>query len=171
MEIANSQGKPFYSFISEILEYALKVYRSGISLGDVVEFYEFMDIYQSLGAKIVSNEALNYFISKSYPKDSAILKQNWYEFGRLCGKELSVKYSKPLDVLEKFLKVKEWELNEVSIVQKENRVNVKCISSILSAEVTELLASFIDGLMHELGYKKSAEERLKGIISLEYEKA
>jgi hypothetical protein len=170
MEIANRQGKPFYSFISEILEYALKVYRGGLSLGEVVEFYEFMDIYRSLGAKIISNEALNYFISKSYPKDSSFLKQSWYEFGRLCGKELSVKYSNPVDVLEKFLKVKEWELNEVSIVQKENKVDVKCISPIISAEVTELLASFVDGLMHELGYKKSAEERFKGIISIEYEK-
>jgi hypothetical protein len=129
-----------------------------------------MDIYRSLGAKIVSNEALNYFISKSYPKDSAILKQSWYEFGRLCGKNLSVKYSNPVDVLEKFLKVKEWELNEASVVQKGNKVNVKCISPIISAEVTELLASFIDGLMHELGYKKCGEEYLKGIISLAYEK-
>lgn len=171
MEIANKQGKPFYSFVSEILDYALKVYNSGCSLGEIVEFHEFMDVYRALGAKIVSNEAFNYLISKSYPKDGAVLKEKWHEFGRLCGKGLSIRYPRPVEVLERFLKAKEWELNEASIVQKGDNVSVKCISSILSSEETELLASFIDGVMRELKYKKSGEECLKGIISLEYEKA
>jgi len=170
MEIANKQGKPFYSFVSEILERALEVYKSGRSLGEVVDFYEFMDVYRSLGAKIVSSDVLEYLISKSYPKDNAILREKWREFGRLCAKGISVKYSRPLDMLKRFLKAKEWELNEVSIVQKGNKVGVKCISPILSVEGTELLASFIDGVMHELKYEKSGEECLKGIISLEYVK-
>jgi hypothetical protein len=170
MEIANKQGKPFYSFVSEILDYALKVYNSGCSLGEIVEFHEFMDVYRALGAKIVSSDVLEYLISKSYPKDNAILREKWREFGRLCGKGLSIRYPRPVEVLERFLKAKEWELNEVSIVQKGNKVGVKCISPILSVEGTELLASFIDGVMHELKYEKSGEECLKGIISLEYVK-
>ncbi|MGC9094335.1 MAG: hypothetical protein ACP5IM_01825, partial [Candidatus Bathyarchaeia archaeon] len=120
MEIANRQGKPFYSFVSEILDHALKVYKSGRSLDEVVEFYEFMDVHRALGAKIVSSEVFSYLIGKSYPKDGAVLREKWYEFGRLCGKGLSVKYSRPIEVIERFLKTKEWELNEVSIVQNGN---------------------------------------------------
>jgi hypothetical protein len=130
-----------------------------------------MDVYRSLGAKIVSNDVFVYLISKLYPKDGAVLREKWYEFGRLCGKSLSGAYSRPVEVLERFLKAKEWELNEVSVILRENKVRVKCISPILTSEGTELLASFIDGVMHELNYKKSKEECLKGIISLEYESA
>ena len=171
MEIANKQGKPFYSFVSEILGYALKVYNSGCSLGEIVEFHEFMDVYRALGAKIVSNEAFSYLISKSYPKDGAVLKEKWHEFGRLCGKSLSSRYSSPIDVLEKFLATLEWELNEILVKGEKGNVKIRCISSVLTVESTELLAKFVEGLMLEFGYKVVRQDCLKGIISLEFGKA
>lgn len=171
MEIANRKGKPFYFFISETLEHALRVYNAGLSLEDVVDFYEFMDLYRSLGAKIVSNDAFSYFVSRLYKADKDSVGQKWYEFGRLCGKSLMAKYADPITVLEKFLAIKEWELNEVSVVRSEKNVKIKCISSILSDEATDLLARFIDGIMHELNYKTERRECLKGIISLEYNRA
>ena len=167
MEIANKQGKPFYSFVSEILGYALKVYNSGRSLGEVVEFHEFMDVYRALGAKIVSNEAFSYLISKSYPKDGAVLREKWHEFGRLCGKSLFSKYSNPIDILEKFLTTAEWELNEISVNGEKGNVKIRCVSSVLTAESTELFAKFVEGLMSELGYKVVRQDYLKGIISME----
>ena len=170
IEMANRQGKPFYSFVSEILEYALKVNNTGRSFGEVVEFYEFMDVYRSLGAKIVSNDVFVYLISKLYPKDGAVLREKWYEFGRLCGKSLSARYSDPLGVLEEFLATLEWELNEILVKGEKGNVKVRCVSSILTAESTELIAKFVEGLMLELGYKTIRQDCLKGIISMEFGK-
>lgn len=170
MMAANRQGKPFYNFVSEILEYALRIYRGGRSFEEVVRFYEFMDIYRSLGIKIVSNNFFNYAIEKLYQSDRDVLLEKWYEFGRLCGKSLTAKYEDPLRVLEKFLGAKEWELNEISVVNGKDKVRIKCVSSILSGENTELLVKFVDGIMHELKCKPVKQEFIKGVVLLEYKK-
>jgi len=170
MMAANRQGKPFYNFVSEILEYALRIYRGGRSFEEVVHFYEFMDIYRSLGIKIVSNDFFNYAIEKLYQSDRDVLLEKWYEFGRLCGKSLAAKYEDPLKVLEKFLEAKEWELNEISVVNGKDKVRIKCVSPILSGEKTELLVKFVDGIMHELKCKPVKQEFIKGVVLLEYKK-
>ena len=64
MLIANKQGKPFYGFVTETLEHALKVYADGHSLEEVVSFYELMEIFKSLGAKMISDDMFNYLIVK-----------------------------------------------------------------------------------------------------------
>jgi len=170
MMVANRQGKPFYNFVSEILKYALRIYRSGYSFEEVVRFYEFMDVYRSLGIKIVPNDFFDYVIEKLYQSDRDVLLEKWYEFGRLCGKSLTAKYEDPLKVLEKFLETKEWELNEISVTNGKDKVRIKCVSSILSDESTELLVKFVDGIMHELKCKPVKQEFIKGIILLEYKK-
>jgi len=45
MEVSNRDGKSFYGFVSETLEQALKAYAGGLSLEEMVNFYELMDIY------------------------------------------------------------------------------------------------------------------------------
>jgi len=168
MKIANKQGKPFYSFVSEILEYALRIHNKGRSFEEVVSFYEFMDIYRTLGVEIVSDDVFNYIIGKLYQSDKDVLLEKWCEFGRLCGKSLMAKYENPVEVLKNFLAAKEWELNEISVMNGKDKVKIKCVSPILSGENTELLAKFVNGIMYELKFKLEKQDYVKGIILLEY---
>jgi hypothetical protein len=170
MLIANKQGKPFYGFVTETLEDALKVYGSEHSLEEVVDFYEIMEIYRSAGAKIVPDDLLNYLFSKSYQTDREVLQGKLYEFGQLCGKSLFSKRAEPLEALEGFLSAAGWDLNEVVVAKEDSRVKIRCVSPVLSMEKTELLLKFVDGIMHELGYEARKQDYVKGIISLEYEK-
>jgi hypothetical protein len=72
--------------------------------------------------------------------------------------------------MEDLLKTAGWDLNEVKITRENQKVGVKCVSPILSAESTELLMKFIDGMMNEFGCKTQKQDCSKGIISLEYSK-
>jgi hypothetical protein len=170
MEISNKQGKPFYNFVAETLEHALRVYSSGNSLEEVVDFYGLIGIYKSCGAKIVSDEVLNYLINGMYTMGKDDLHRKCYAFGQLCGKSLMAKHENPVQVLEKFLAATEWDLNEVAVEQEKGKVKIRCVSPILSLENTELLVKFVEGIMHEFNYKTEKQDYVKGIISLEYGK-
>lgn len=170
MEISNRQGRSFYSLVIEILEQALRVFDSGGSLKEVTDYYALLGVVRSLGAKIMPDEAFNHLIGKLYPTEGAVLNEKWREFGRICGESLAAKYENPVDVLSKFLRVVECNLNEVVVTCESSFVKISCASPILSVENTELLASLIDGLMHGFHYKICKKECMRGIISLEYEK-
>ena len=83
---------------------------------------------------------------------------------------MKAKYDKPVEVSEKFLPMLEWELNEVSVVEEKGNVRIRCMSSILSIESTELLAGFTEGVMPELDYAVERQDCVHGIISLEFRK-
>jgi len=170
MLIANKQGKPFYGFVTETLEHALKVYADGHSLEEVVSFYELMEIFKSLGAKMISDDMFNYLIVKEYEAGKSVLQDKLYEFGRLCGKSLTSKSERPFETLENLLSGAGWDLNEVAVTEKDDKVRIRCVSSVLSIEATELLLKFIDGVVHELGYKTQKQDYVKGLILVEYEK-
>lgn len=170
MLIANKQGKPFYGFVSETLENALKVYMDGHSLEEVVSFYELMKMFKSLGAKTISEDMFNDLVSKGYEADKSALQDKLFEFGRLCGKNLSSKSERPFGALESLLSGVGWDLNEVAVAEEHDQVRIRCVSSILSFEGTELLLRFIDGVVQELGYKTLKQDYVKGIISVQYER-
>lgn len=170
MEVSNSEGKSFYGFVSETLEQALKAYAGGLSLEEMVNFNELMDLCRSLGAKAISDEAFGFLVSKVYETEKGALQKMGYEFGRLCGKSLKAKHDKPVEVSERFLPMLEWELNEVSVVEEKGEVRIRCISSILSIESTELLAGFTEEVMHELDYAVERQDCVHGMISLEFKK-
>jgi hypothetical protein len=46
-------------------------------------------------------------------------------------------------------------------------VRVRCISTVLTSEGTELLAKFTEGVMNGMGYKTGRIECLRGMIILE----
>jgi hypothetical protein len=46
-------------------------------------------------------------------------------------------------------------------------VKIRCVSTVLTTEGTELLAKFIEGVMDGLGYRTEQVDSLKGMIILE----
>lgn len=171
MEIANKKGQPFYNFVADTLEQALGIYSSGSTLKDVVRSYEFMELYKSSGARVVSDDLYNYLIDKSYETEEKVLQDKVLMFGRRCGRTLSAKYADPVGALKDFLLTAGWNLNDVSISKEKDIVSIRCASPILSMENTLLLLKFIDGVMTELGHVLQKQDSAKGILSLEYGKA
>lgn len=170
MEISNKQGRPFYGFVVEILEQALRVYENGGSIMKIADFYSLFDMIKSTGVRFVPDSVFNRLINKIYHTDRKLLLEEWFQFGKICGSSLKAKYENPIEMLRKFLESFESNLNEVAIFFEEGLLKVRCASPILSDEETELLASFIEGVMKELDYDVHKYECSRGIIYIEFRK-
>jgi hypothetical protein len=166
MEIANRQGKPFQGFVAETLQSALEVYAQGYSLEEIANAFELLGVCKSLGSKIVSDDIFGYLIDKVYVTDGEILRKKMYEFGRLCGRNLVSKHENPLVELKRLLSILGWDLNEASATNKDEDVEIRCISPVLSVQDTELLMNLVKGLVDAFGYGIEKQDCIKGIISL-----
>jgi len=172
MRISNREGKTLYSFVSEILEQALRVYESKHTLEEVVDFFELMETQKASGAVITPVDVLTYLIGELYPSGKDVLCERWYESGRWYGKYLVDRFHNQdqVDALGKLLAVTRWDLKEVLVKEEGGVVKVRCVSPLLPLENTELLVRFVEGVMDSLGYKVRKEDFMRGIALLEFEK-
>ncbi len=83
---------------------------------------------------------------------------------------INEKFEDPVQALKKFLEATRWDLSEVEVKQDQNMVKFRCISTLLTGEATELLAKFIEGAMHSIGYQTDKSDTLKGMMLLDFKK-
>ena len=170
LEMAGRQGKPFSSFLQGHLEQVVRVGRIGaVPLKDIVDFFEIMESLKSAGATFAPPEVMRFLIEEVYPKGRERLQGKWYESGEWYGKYLTAKFPDRLDALERLLRASRWDLDELNVTRKTNGVEIRCISTNLSLEETDLLLRFIEGAMRSLGYEAKKGDYSRGIISLGFE--
>lgn len=167
---SNLEEKAFYDFTTESLEQAVRAHNRGISLKEIVDFYELMEIQRASGAVITPKDVLDYLISKLYPKEKAALQKKWYESGRWYGKYLDTKLRGrgAVEVFGRILSASKWDLNEVNVEREGETVMLRCVSFTLPLERTELLVRFLEGVMHSLGYETKKLDSTRGIITMEF---
>ncbi len=172
-EASNREGKPFFNYIIEALEQAVRAHELDGSLKEIVDFYNLMMIQKDAGLVITPSETLNKLIEKLYPKEKDLLHEIWFESGKWFGKYLLVKV-KDEDSVKMFgeiLRAVSWNLKDVEFKKGADTVTFKCISFTLSLENTVLLMKFIEGAMSTLGYETVSQEYLRGMIDMEFRKA
>jgi len=165
---ANRQGKTFYSYISEILEQAVRAYETKRSLKEIMDAYEVLEIYKEAGGMFTPRDILEYLIKKVYPEDSETLQQLWYQTGRWYGVYFKEKASNSVDSFIRLLREGRWDLNEVTVNRNQETLEFRCVSPLVSQERTLLIQKFIEGAMHSLGYKTQEKECIRGIIRLNF---
>lgn len=171
MEASSMEGKPFIKYVEEALWQAVKAYEMGHSLKEIVRFFEIIQAQRASGAIFTPLGVFNYLTSKVYAAEKEQLQVAWYESGKWYGKYLTEKFEDPIQALAELLQATRWDLNEVKAKKAENTVKFTCISTTLTDEGTELLASFIEGAMHSIEYKTIKNEHMRGIILLEFARA
>ncbi|MDI6691020.1 MAG: hypothetical protein QME50_04015 [Candidatus Bathyarchaeota archaeon] len=172
-EIANRKGTPFYEYTVEALEQAVRASLMRRTIREIVDFYEIMEMERASGTVLVPRDALNWFIKKLYPEERDAMQKVWLDAGRWFGKYLTAKlHSKEeaIDILTKILETSRWELDEVSLEKKENAVRVRLMSFVLSEENTELLMSYVEGVMESLGYETGNKECMRGMVIIDFRK-
>ena len=167
-EEANRQGKTFYSYISEILEQAVRACETKRSLKDIIDAYEVLEIYKEAGGIFTPRDILEYLIKKVYPEDGETLQRLWYQTGRWYGFYLKEKTSNSVDAFIRLLREGRWDLNDVTVKRNQETLEFKCVSPLVSHERTLLMQKFIEGAMHSLGYKTQEKECIRGIIRLKF---
>ena len=169
-EISRRRGESLSLFVSEVLKLALKANNLGYSPRQAAEFLDIMQAQRNLGGAFVPTDVLAYLNSTACGTDTEQLQTKWYDSGKWHGKYINEKFKDPVQALRKFLAATRWDLSEVEVKQDQNVVKFRCISTLLTGKATELLATFIEGAMHVIGYRTERSDTLKGMIILEFKR-
>ncbi len=168
LQLASWEGKPLSSFVQEHLEHVVNVHQKGYKLGDAVKLYDIASGLKSSGAVFIPLDVMKFMLEALPEGQREKLHLKWYDAGAWYGKYLLTKFSDPVDALEGLLRASWWDLDEVDVSRKGERIEFRCISTGFSLEETEFLRSMIEGAMHALGYKTAKEDCTRGIIMLAF---
>jgi hypothetical protein len=169
-KISKGRGESLNLFVSEVLRMALTANKLGYTPERAAEFLEIMQAQRNLGGAFVPADVLTYLNGKACEAEVEQLEKKWYESGKWHGKYLNEKFEDPVQAFKKFLEATRWDLSEVEVRQNQNNVKFRCISTLLTGKATELLATFIEGAMHSIGYQTGKCDTLKGMILLDFKR-
>lgn len=169
-EASRRRGESLSRFVEETLRQSVRTNHLGYSPEQAAELLEVMHAQRILGGAFVPLDVLNYLTSKAYKDEREQLQAQWYESGKWHGKYLEEKFENPVQAFKRFLEATRWDLSEVEVKQDENMVKLRCVSTVLTKEGTELLVKFIEGAMHSIGYQTGKSDCVKGMIILEFKR-
>ena len=158
-------------FVEDALTHAVKMNTLGIDSKNLTEVCAIIQTYRVLGGTFVPTDVLNYLTAKAYAEDKAAFQAKWYDSGQWYGKFLKEKFTDPVLSFKSFLEATRWDLSEVDVTRNsDGSVKLRCISSVLSNQETELLVKFMEGVMHSLGYHVEKCDFMRGIAAVEFKK-
>ncbi|UCD44839.1 MAG: hypothetical protein JSV27_12130 [Candidatus Bathyarchaeota archaeon] len=167
-EIALKNGVSLSHFVSEALEQAIRVNGMGSSLEDAADVFDIHKVMRASGAIQIPRSDFSNMIKENYEKDREKLLEDWHTAGRWYGEYLRAIFrDEALGYLEKVL-LFSWNLNEIEVVEGHYTVRIHFISFTMSLEFTELLISFISGLMTILGYNVEDVDSVRGLATVTY---
>ncbi len=166
MEVANKQGKPFQTLLSQVVSGGLRALESGHSLEAVVDFYELIDMVRSSGAALIPVDLCSYMVTRLCETERENMTKTWREAGSWYGKYLSSRFPArdTPEMLGKLLSATRWDLREVMMTREGSKVKFRCIAPHLPEDSTYLLAAFVEGAMASSNNKVVSSEILKGMI-------
>ncbi|MFW6117438.1 MAG: hypothetical protein ACOC6G_02515 [Thermoproteota archaeon] len=165
-KVAWDQGESIGSFLEKSLKQNLRTHQLGYSPQQVAEILEMLHAQKVLGGAFIPLEVLHRLEDMAYQdeREKKALQEAWYQSGKLHGRYLEEKFGEPIQTLKKFLETTRWDLNEVELEREEGTVKLRCISTVLTEQGTQLLSRFIQGVMDSMGYCTEENDCMKGMI-------
>ena len=168
--IAIRKGVSITNFATKALEQSLRADELGVTLDETVDTYRLLRVQRGSGAVQIPRSRLTSVVRELIRDGKEELLAAWYEAGRWYGEYLhTLLGEEAVDFLEKDLLVS-WNLDEVEVRNDEMTVDLRIASFVISLELTELLISYVKGVMASLGYEISKEECLRGLATLNFKK-
>ncbi len=170
-KVSRAEGISLTKLVESALSEAVKINELGFNSKQMADFFNVMQTHRVLGGLFVPSGVLDFMINKCYKDDAnGSLEELWYETGKWNGRYLKEKFVNPVDAFRSFLELSRWDLNEVDVQNVGNEVKVRCVSTVLSVEGTQLLAKYIEGAINGLDYKTEIVDVMKGMIILQSRK-
>ena len=167
VDASSKEGKPLNRYIEEALQQAVKVFKSGQNLNGMVHYFEILQSQKASGAIFTPLTVFDFMINKVYATDKDKLLDVWFESGNWYGKYIKEKFENPIQALADLLQAARWDLNEVNVSIIGGNVKLRCTSTALTKEGTELLLKFIAGALEGMNCKILKNEFMKGLIIVE----
>lgn len=165
---SRSRGETITKFLEEALIQAVRVTTAGYDIQQLGEFFEVMYAQRILGGAFVPLDVLNYLTNAVCKDEKEQLGTVWFKSGKWHGKYLKERFDDPVKSLESFLEASRWDLSEVEVKKMGATARIRCVSTVLTEEATELLARFIEGIMQGIGYNVEKSDILKGMIVIDF---
>ena len=168
MDASSKEGKTLNGYIVESLQQAVKVSETGQNLASMVHYFEILQSLKASGAVFTPLIVFDFMTNKVYTTDTDGLLDVWFESGKWYGKYITEKFEPPVQALADLLKAARWDLNEVDVNESNGNINLRCTSTSLTKEATELLLKFILGALEGMNYNLLNNEFMKGLILVEF---
>lgn len=168
LEISRGRGESVGKFVEEAVRLAIKANSVGLTPGKAAEALEVLQAQRVLGGAFVPQEALSFMVDTVYRAGREGLFAKWFEGGRLHGRYLKERFGDPVEALKCFLEATRWDLNEVDVFKEGEAVRLRCVSTALSVEATELLCKFLEGVVAGLACEIVGVECLKGMVVITF---
>ena len=169
MDASSKEGITLNSYIEEALQQAVKVFELGQNLKGMVRYFEILQSQKASGAIFTPLTVFDFMTNKVYESDKEALLKSWFESGKWYGKYISEKFSDSVSALADLLRAARWDLNEVNINKVGDNFKLRCTSTSLSKEGTELLMQFVEGAIEGLNCNIIKREYIKGLVIVEFE--
>ena len=164
------RGVSLSSFAERALEQAVRAEEMGASLEEAIDIFGIFETTRGAGAVQIPRSNLKSLIIELYRSEKDKLLAIWERAGRWYGEYLHARLGdESLKFLEKALLVS-WNLDEVEIYSDDLIINLRFISFVMALELTELLVSYISGIMNALGYESVKKSYLRGLANLNFRK-
>jgi hypothetical protein len=167
-DASNRKGTSLTGYATEVLEEALRAEKLGAPLGEAVEAYRMGEIHRGAGAMVVPRNSLGQLVNDLRNGRVEDLPLIWEEAGRWYGRYLTGKFT--VDEVIPFLRrdlLASWNLDEVEIADGDDAV-LRFTGFGMSEEFTNLLLSYVHGLMESLGYAEVEKDSLRGMATIKY---
>jgi len=168
--VASRKGLSLAAYSAENLEEALRAEDNGLPLDEAVESYRILRVQLAAGAIQVPRQSLDRVVKTLFSADKEGTLSDWVEAGKWYGEYLTTLFGEDaIEMIGGVLKVS-WNLDEVEMRREEMKVELRFASFALSEDVTELLVSYIVGVMGSLGYEREEGEFIRGLAKLSFKR-
>ena len=167
-KVAKENDLSLYGFVNEAFELTLKANELGVNLRTLNDSREVLKAAMENGY-ILGLESLWYEMAElAYAKSKKMALQNWFDAGVWLAKRYVTGDSNdPFEDFKKDLKEFTWNIPELEVNKKGDKVSVRIVSPRFPESYTLLFTSFFEGALETFGYKIDSKEGSRGIICLE----
>ena len=165
--IASRKGFSLYDTVNDILEQAISIDESGLTLKNMVDECEQVESAKKAGF-ILCPERLWYDLTElSYKKSREASMETWYETGKWLGKQYVETIPKdPFSKFKKDLHAFVWNAADLTIKEDKKNLSISIVSPKFSEAYSRLLAFLLQGALEVFGYRPVNSEIGRGNIQI-----
>lgn len=166
-EIARENGKSLYETVNEIFESAILFQKAGVKMGTAIEECAKMRVAREAGYILCLENLWSEINEVAYTASPADAAAAWKNVGAWFGKKHIANHSSGcLESIRKELESYLWNVSEFSMKwdAQGEVVEVQVIAPRFSKVISELLASFFEGMLSAIGLNVNHRESGFGFI-------
>ena len=167
-KVAKENDFSLYGFVNEVFKETLRANELGVNLRTLIDSRELLKDARENGYTL-GLESLWYEMSEiAYDKAKKKALQTWFDAGVWLAKRyVTGDTEDPFEAFKNDLKDFTWNVPELEVNKKEDKLSVRIVSPRFPESYTFLFTAFLEGALETFGYKIDGKEVSRGIICLE----